>query len=391
MLAEKKMYFVAFDSQGGSNVATIRGVVAGATIQMPQQPTRIGYTFLGWYTEPNGEGAIFMDRTKITDAMTVYAYWKPDAEIPKGLWLKEVSNQTYSGTAIKPTVFVYDSNNALLKGTDYTVAYTNNIKAADSTAPKAPTITVTGKGKYQKLDTKTFTILPKSIISTDISVNINDQAYTGKPVFSVPTVTWGKKVLKKGTDYTLTYQKDTVSLGTVNVIIEGCGNYMGTRTVQYRITNQLINKATIAKIEKQSYRGKYIEPELMVSYGTGSNKVILQPYNKQTGEGDYSVYYENNLNVGTAKVTVTGIGIYGGTKSATFAIGKRLLQNDEIVVDPIVQQLYKGEGIKPLPVVKDGNNILKDGIDYTVGYSNNTKVAGADAKKHPNCYNNRQG
>ena len=47
-----------FDSQGGSELAPIE-TTAGSTVLLPENPSKPGYAFKGWYTEPNGEGSLF--------------------------------------------------------------------------------------------------------------------------------------------------------------------------------------------------------------------------------------------------------------------------------------------------------------------------------------------
>jgi uncharacterized repeat protein (TIGR02543 family) len=43
--------------------------------QMPAQPTRSGYSFLGWNTAPNGNGSLFTSENIVSNCITVYAQW----------------------------------------------------------------------------------------------------------------------------------------------------------------------------------------------------------------------------------------------------------------------------------------------------------------------------
>ena len=43
--------------------------------------SRPGYTFGGWYTEENGAGKTFDEKTAIEKSMTVYANWIPNADV----------------------------------------------------------------------------------------------------------------------------------------------------------------------------------------------------------------------------------------------------------------------------------------------------------------------
>ena len=65
----------------------------------------------------------------------------------------KVNSATYTGKARTPAVTVTLDGKTLTKGTDYTVKYSNNIKAGTSAK-----VTVTGTGKYGDSVTANFTI-----------------------------------------------------------------------------------------------------------------------------------------------------------------------------------------------------------------------------------------
>ncbi|MFZ9188192.1 MAG: MBG domain-containing protein, partial [Algoriphagus sp.] len=90
---------------------------------------------------------------------------------------------------------------------------------------------------------------------------------------------------------------------------------------------------------------------------------------------DYTVAYTNNTNVGTATVTITGVGNYSGTKTQTFTIVAKAAST--LTIDAIANQTYTGAALTPAVVVKDGNTTLTIGTDYTVVYTNNTNVGTA--------------
>ena len=68
-------YTVSFDSQGGSLISPISGIISGATIALPLAPTKTGYVFSGWYTGTNGSGSSFTGSTIISGNVTIYANW----------------------------------------------------------------------------------------------------------------------------------------------------------------------------------------------------------------------------------------------------------------------------------------------------------------------------
>ena len=63
------VYSVYFDSNGGSKVAS--GTVKGGKIAKPEDPTRKGYKFLGWYLEDKA----YDFNTEVKDNMTLKAKW----------------------------------------------------------------------------------------------------------------------------------------------------------------------------------------------------------------------------------------------------------------------------------------------------------------------------
>ena len=63
------VYSVYFDSNGGSKVAS--GTVKGGKIAKPEDPTRKGYKFLGWYLDDKA----YDFSTEVKDNMTLKAKW----------------------------------------------------------------------------------------------------------------------------------------------------------------------------------------------------------------------------------------------------------------------------------------------------------------------------
>ena len=91
---------------------------------------------------------------------------------------------------------------------------------------------------------------------------------------------------------------------------------------------------------------------------------------------DYNVSYSKNASVGTATVTIKGIGNYKGSKKVTFQISARAISKAS-VSGINASYTYTGSAIKPTPTVKYGSTTLKKDIDYTLKYSANTKVGTA--------------
>lgn len=91
-------------------------------------------------------------------------------------------------------------------------------------------------------------------------------------------------------------------------------------------------------------------------------------------ETDYTATCTNNVNAGTATMTVEGKGRYGGTKLASYTISPAPLSSALVSVD---DQRYTGEALTPAPIVKVGSTTLKAGADYAVSYKDNTATGTA--------------
>gem|GEM_PF-754235 len=255
---------------------------------------------------------------------------------------------------------VNGSTVTLKEGKDYTVTYSNNKAVSEGknlTEKKLPLITVKGKGNYKGSIRQTFTITNKSLADTvnpitvtvtDVAANKNKGKFVSKPVV---TDADGTK-LKEKTDYILSYslvmangeetkldvKKDVVNEpgSTIRITITGAGNYQGegsVLTADYRITEFDFTKVTVKVVPKTlPYTTKPVtltEDDLILTMkvGTGKQAVVeklpLITDGDDTKDGYKIIGYKNNINKGTAQVTLQGCGKYGGTKTVKFYIGTR--------------------------------------------------------------------
>lgn len=72
------IYTMTFDTHGGSNVAPIQRTVEMSSIQRPTDPTKEGYTFMGWYLDEELTESYIFD-LPINSDVTLHAKWE---EIP---------------------------------------------------------------------------------------------------------------------------------------------------------------------------------------------------------------------------------------------------------------------------------------------------------------------
>ena len=270
------------------------------------------------------------------------------------------SSYTYDGTSKTPEVTVTYNGKTLVKGTDYTVSY-----AANQNVSKKAIVTVKGTGNYQGTLEKYFTINAASI--SEVLLSTTSYTYSGSAITPAPTVKCGSKVLKKDTDYTVSYANNK-NAGTATVTVTGKGNYSGTRTKNFTINKAALSKLILSKTS-YTYNGAALKPGTTV---TASNGKTLK---KDT---DYTVTYTNNKNAGTATVTVTGKGNYSGTKKATFTIARVDLSKATIKLTG-TKYTYNGKDKKPgvTATIKLSSKVtLKKNTDYTISYSKNCKSIG---------------
>ena len=191
---------------------------------------------------------------------------------------------------------------------------------------KEVTISYT-EGNVTKTAKQSITVKPKALTANMVQ-SIASQPYTGSAIEPTVTVKDGRKTLTAGTDYTVTY-KDNTNVGTATATVTGTGNYTGSVETKFNITAKALTASMVQDIAAQTYTGSPIVPKLTVKDGETA-------LSKDT---DYTVKYQNNLNAGTATVTLTGKGNYSDSVSKTFTIkqkdvtAKRAATDIQVVVD----------------------------------------------------------
>lgn len=217
-----------------------------------------------------------------------------------------VAGATYTGSALMPAVTVRCGGAVLKPGTDYTVAYRNNVNAGTGT------VAVTGKGGYAGTKAATFSIAPASLSKAKLT-GLVSKAYTGKAVKQVPTVKLGSLTLKNGRDFAVSY-KNNKKVGTATVTVTGKGNYAGSKSAKFKIVKN-----------KQPMTVKAAKKTVTVKAKTLKKKavVLARPVIVKKAKG--AVSYANastakaakafKVNAKSGKVTVPK-----GAKKGTYAL-----------------------------------------------------------------------
>ena len=277
--------------------------------------------------------------------------------------IESIDDQEYDKNPKEPEPVITFGATTLVKGVDYTLEYSEN-----HTDSGTVTITVTGINNFKNTRTTTYQITPKSLDSADIQVAaIDNQDYTGSNVVPDVTVTYGTTVLKKGVDYQCEAGTNTVKPGTATVVIKGIGNYGGQVTKDFKIIGNLESNGRIETIAPQAYTGTTVKPAATVTFG--GSKLIQGT--------DYNIDWNNNIEVGTATVTITGTGVYKGTITGTFNIAYDLAANggNKVETNSIADEYtYQGSAIAPITQVSYSGQAMTAGTDYILTYSQNTNV-----------------
>ena len=230
-------------------------------------------------------------------------------------------------------------------------------------------------------------IKPKSIIpdgpdtpdekKTGIEVtDPDDSVYDGLPHVNPLTVTDTKNgtTVVKDTDYTLSYSEDVINVGTVDVTVNGIGNYTGEFKKSYKITPREYTVTT--ESAKKVYDGTaltaggkiegIVDGEVVVVHTTGSQTEVgstPNTYKLEWKKASSKNYKLKEDSIGT--LTVTEQTINPGKDP-----DKPNPNYSGVTINKPSNKVYDGKEHKWSPAVADKEgNALVEGTDYTVEYS----------------------
>ena len=229
-------------------------------------------------------------------------------------------------------------------------------------------------------------INPKSIIpdgpntpdekKTGIEVtNPEDSIYDGLPHVNPLTVTDTKTKtdLEENKDYTLTYSSDVINVGTVDVTVNGIGNYAGEFKKSYKITPREYTVTT--ESAKKVYDGTaltaggkiegIVDGEVVVVHTTGSQTEVgstPNTYKLEWKKASSKNYKLKEDSIGTLTVTEQTIdpGKDPDNPNPNYS---------GVTINNPSNSVYDGKEHKWSPAVTDKEgNALVEGTDYTVEY-----------------------
>ena len=206
--------------------------------------------------------------------------------------------------------------------------------------------------------------------------DLDDSIYDGLPHVNPLTVTDTKTgaTLVKDTDYTLSYSEDVINVGTVDVTVNGIGNYTGEFKKSYKITPREYTVTT--ESAKKVYDGTaltaggkiegIVDGEVVVVHTTGSQTDVgstPNTYELEWKKASSKNYKLKEDSIGT--LTVTEQTINPGEDPE-----KPNPNYNGVTINNPSNAVYDGKEHKWSPAVADKEgNALVEGKDYTVEYS----------------------
>ena len=187
------------------------------------------------------------------------------------------------------------------------------------------------------------------LVATDITLDETRFEYTGEEIRPNVTVRVKDQLLTLDKDYTLEY-KNNVEVGTAAVVVTGIATsgYMGTVEHPFYIEPKTEDAPTLIPIKGTDVTidgtrfpatGEEIKPAITV---TVDGKILT------VGE-EYTLVYENNIQPGTASVTVTGVEDkgYTGTVIIHYTIEAAETQPEETQPEDTQPEETEPEETKP--------------------------------------------
>lgn len=304
----------------------------------------------------------------------------------------DLGTVAYTGKATEYEISdVYDNNdwnNKLIEGKDYKLVYSDNTK------PGTAKVEIIGLGIYTGCDlTFTYTIVDHdgesgfhNNLYTD-GADMGSYAYTGeevKPSIGLMYSNYNQTFLIEGVDYKVEYSNN-INPGVATAKVIGIGRYTGH---EMSFTYTIKNKSFAAKDHKDG-------ENLGTLKWTGKAQTIklgdmIDPIDGHVlkEETDYKIVYSDNVDAGTAKAEVIGLGYYEES-SLTFyytiekqhgwngfyskghkdgeSLGTFKWTGNTVLIDPDMRCSHCDKE-------------LQENVDYKVEYSNNIDPGVASMK-----------
>lgn len=279
--------------------------------------------------------------------------------------IQAIADQTWTGNEVEPELVVWDRNFKLVKGTDYSVTYSDNKDKGVSTA-KA---TITAMGDFTGTAYANFSIRKdiKGFTAYASGDEQNPLVYNGREHKPTVTVRDGRNTLVEGTDYTVSYSDNVTATTPAKFKVTGINSYQGELDGAFYISPCNLSLDMVGALTGLVYTGSPLYPSLTIRYNGDD---LLEGDDTNGDKADYYTTYTNNTETGEATVKIEGVNNFSGTIYYTFNINAKEFTED--MIEAIADVTYDGNAKEPAPVVKYNGMTLNAGTDYIASWENNT-------------------
>lgn len=309
------------------------------------------------------------DNTRILSEQTSDSALDIGEQVLKVEFADGADIQTYTGAEIRipsEKVIVKTVKGDVLKeGVDYELKYETKVIDAQEQPYR---LLIHGIGKYTGTKTADFLVTPKEFTGKDSPEITIPTQNVGSETMKNVQIVWNSLTLTEGRDFDIT-EFSNGKAGTQNAKIVFKGNFKGTLSEQYNVVAGDISEAAFYFTDlnvNYTYSGKAQEPGI---------RLVMN--GRELAEGrDYTVTYKDNVNAGTARIVVTGIGDFAGQMTETFNIGKAKLGDTEAI---FTKDAYTATGKEIRPEAGRDFDVFFGGekVDvkqYSVSYADNIKI-----------------
>ena len=348
-------------------------------------------TNVGEYTNTvfGGTARVEKDGVDVTDKVVVKTRAGKLVITPKSINTQEITvtkpaDSQYDGNEHRNLPTVKDGEKVLVKDTDYTLSYSEDVINAGTV-----TVTITGKGNYSQETTVDYQITPRTVKLTSES---DSKTYDGTPLVK-HNVTPSEDGFVKDDGATYEFTGSQTNVGTSDntftyALKDGtlASNYIITTEAGKLTVTPVTDEVTVT-IKEHSAEHVYDGNEKTVT-GYDVKSISNQLYT----EDDFTFN-------GTAEVKGTNVGEYpmevqasdftnnsNNFTNVTFVIEDGSLKitpksivpsetNGMEVTGP-ADTMYSGDEQKLTPVVKDQGKELTENVDYELSYTGDTTNVG---------------
>ena len=310
--------------------------IVGNTTPLPLNVVRNGYQFFGWYDNADFEGdAVTQISSSATGNKEYWAKFERSHAVSfvldgGNIYTGEIDHYIEGETTALPTFVLKDG--ASFEGWYTTEDFTGNRYYF---IPATATEDMAFYAKWGEAKTTFYLVQGGSPEPVNILyegeniVWLDETTMDGYSINDYGGNCWGG--FESSINVPYTGGESTFGNGGRGFYVSQSGFYVFTLTDKgdgswfISVLYPLENYCTVSDIPDQTYTGSAITPAIDIE-------------TTLTLDTDYTIEYSDNTNVGTATVTVTGIGNYGGTIERTFTINPKTVP----VPTAVIGLIYTG-------------------------------------------------